>query len=79
MEEGSTIREEEDWILAKFSPKFKEKIHLNPMYRMIYELLCAGVNEYSIIERLLEANEDWAITITKLQEENVRLQEGTRT
>ena len=64
---------EDDNILSKFSPKFKEKIPLNPMYRTIYELLLSGVDEYGIIERLLEANEDWAITITKLQEENVRL------
>lgn len=57
-------------ILSRFSPKYKEKINLNPMYRTIYELLVSGVDEYSLIESLLEANENWAIALTKMQEEN---------
>ena len=60
---------EEDKILSRFSPKYKEKLNLNPMYRTIYELLLSGVDEYSLIENLLEANENWAIALTKLQEQ----------
>jgi len=40
------------------------------MYRTIYELLLSGVDEYSLIESLLEANENWAIALTKMQNEN---------
>jgi len=59
----------DDRILQRFSPKFKVKIQLNPMYRTIYELLLSGVDEYALIESLLEANENWAIEITRLQKE----------
>ena len=62
---------ENDKILNRFSPKFKEKIPLNPMYRTIYELLLRGIDEYELIESLLEANENWAIAITKLQQEQI--------
>ena len=60
---------ENDRILERFSPKFKEKILLNPMYRAVHEVLLQGTDEYKIIEDLLEQHENLCNAIVKLQEE----------
>jgi hypothetical protein len=57
-----------DRILNRFSPNFKEKLRINPMYYHVYHLLLQGMDEYLIIEELLKINEQRNNDLIKLSE-----------
>ena len=50
----STTKLNQDDILNRFSPEFREKMLTDPMCHAIYILLLQGVDECKIIEQLLK-------------------------
>jgi hypothetical protein len=57
-----------DRILSRFSIAFTKKVNTNPMYHAVYCMLQQGVDEYRIIEELLQNNEQLGNDIIKLKE-----------
>lgn len=57
-----------DPILNRFSIFFLKKVRINPMYHAVYVMLQQGVDEYHIIEELLQKNEELSNDIVKLNE-----------
>jgi hypothetical protein len=73
MDENSAIDRTEfirsrDRILGRFSIIFTKKIYTNPKYYAIYTMLQQGIDEYHIIEELLQQNERLSNDIIKLNE-----------
>jgi hypothetical protein len=59
-----------DRILSRFSIIFTKKVNTNPMCHAVYAMLQQGVDEYHIIENLLQKNEQLSNDIVKLKENN---------
>jgi hypothetical protein len=60
-----------DRILNRFSIIFTKKINLNPMYHAVYRMLQQGVDEYRIIEELLQKNEELSNELIKSKENQI--------
>lgn len=69
----SNIQEQFDHhnLLNRFSPEFREKIRINPVYYKIYYMLLQGIDEYVVIEELLKL-------IEREQQEIIRITEETK-
>ena len=59
-----------DRILSRFSISFTKKVNTNPMYYAVYRMLQQGVDEYRMIEELLQKNEQLSNDIIRLNENN---------
>lgn len=71
--ESSAIDETEfnrshDPILSRFSIIFAKKVNFNPMYHAVFCMLQQGVDEYHIIEELLQKNEELSKDLIKISE-----------
>lgn len=62
------FRHERDPILKRFSIFFSKKINTNSTYHAVYCMLQQGVDEYHIIEELLQKNEKLSNDMDKIQE-----------
>lgn len=58
-------------ILNRFSIFFTKKVNLSPMYHEVYCMLQQGVDEYQIIEELLQKNEQLSNDIVKLNQNRI--------
>lgn len=65
------ITRSRDRILNRFSIFFTKKVNLSPMYHAVYCMLQQGVDEYHIIEELLQKNEQLSNDIIKLNQNQV--------
>jgi hypothetical protein len=65
------ITRSRDPILNRFSVIFSKKVKLNPTYHAVYCMLQQGVDEYHIIEELLQKNEQLSNDIIKLNQKQV--------
>lgn len=59
-----------DPILSRFSIIFTKKVNFNPMYHTVFCMLQQGVDEYHIIEELLQKNDELSNNIIELNENN---------
>lgn len=60
-----------DRILSRFSINFTKKLNFAPTYHAVYHMLQQGVDEYRIIEELLQKNEELNNELIKSKENQI--------